>query len=361
MTVTTTYTTHTKRYWKRVHPCLPEQNGTTVVYDQVVTTAKNAPSHRVAPAEPRFLNPTAMSQQYTLTKTYGEAQQGPVISAYEQCDGISLPVYYTKWYGITPANPTGAAPSTNWQLDMRLKIKEQAVNLGATLAEFGQTADSFERLAIGVHRAYRDVRRGRVPRALRNMSMCDVASAQLIASYGIRPLLTDVIDSVFALQDRITNPIYRRFVVTKRSAETVNISGSVGRWERSDRAICYVELEPERSNFTFGNLAEVTWEIVPFSFVIDAVIPIGDYLSSLDALRSVKSTIGTLCTRTKFDCSVNHLSYPTLTPATTAKRGYERAIIAEIPVPDFPRWEPSNSWHTVKNSLALLQSITRRC
>lgn len=55
--------------------------------------------------------------------------------------------------------------------------------------------------------------------------------------------------------------------------------------EASRRAVWRFRLKPADTAGLFGllNPLEVVWELVPFSFVADWFLPIGDYLSSLDA------------------------------------------------------------------------------
>jgi hypothetical protein len=136
----------------------------------------------------------------------------------------------------------------------------------------------------------------------------------------------------------------------------------------SKRAICYVDLDPETSPFTYGNPAELAWEVIPFSFVVDWAIPIGDTLSALDALRGVTGIQGTESAKyTRVTKGwIRRPNYQGVyltssTPGSVYYKGHQRSVITSIPLPPVPRWDPSSSWKTVANGLALLTAVNKRC
>jgi hypothetical protein len=191
-------------------------------------------------------------------------------------------------------------------------------------------------------------------------------------SYGIQPLAADLFDSYEALRNRLDLPIIKRFHA--RSQETVKGSGTYGavEWDQqgtvSDDATAWVRFNPHASIFGIGNPAELAWEIIPFSFVVDWAIPIGSTLAALDALKGVTSVAGTV-TR-KYDWKCRYVGLYSDTEGETVRsyrpgmwngKMHKRDLITTIPMPRVPTWKPSTSYKAVLNGLALLTVLNKRC
>lgn len=323
------------------------------------------PESRPKPNEPLYLYPTARGGQ-TITKvSYGKSIKGPYAVGYYPC---ATPSYATKvdqrYLGMnTPSTPW--PEPFGWQTKMRLDIKNLTVNLGISLAEYRQTANMFSSFATGMSKAYRAYR-GRY-KYRRRLSPCDIAASELTISYGVEPLVNDMYDSVVALTDRLEKPIMRRFVSS--SQETINFNEPLlhvhGNLTTSDRAIAYVELDPGASAFTLGNPLELAWEVIPFSFVVDWGIGVGDYLSSLDALKAVTGVTGTVTRRLRgFGFQNDSVLNPGETFTQKGSWDYidnSRTVLTEIPAPSFPRWDPSKSWRAITHGISLLTTLNKGC
>lgn len=80
----------------------------------------------------------------------------------------------------------------------------------------------------------------------------------------------------------------------------------------------YTRLDWEVSNSAYRtfnrlgltNLLEIGWELIPFSFVIDWVAPIGDYLGSLSAGWGLTFKGGSITKYTTADIDVTWTQYP---------------------------------------------------
>lgn len=125
-----------------------------------------------------------------------------------------------------------------------------------------------------------------------------VSNMWLEYTYGWTPFMSDVRSAAFALMDAVEKEPNReaRFVGSAKSAQRV-FNPSV-RWEVFPEStgpyfadikdsVRYVwraapnDLDlPAR--FGLANPFEIGWELLPFSFVADWFLPIGDYLSALD-------------------------------------------------------------------------------
>lgn len=329
------------------------------------TNQYNLPSHRVKP-KPLYSNLTAYNEQFVSDRVHG------LYYRFRPRDTIcpSNDLALEEWVEHEPPSPAVLLPTVlDWQTKLRLKIKSRAVNLGTTLVEYRQTADMFSlfaRKASSAYRDYRDLRRLR----FRKLSPCDVAAAELTYSYGLEPLANDLYDSYQALGHKLTEPnVHRIASAVKEEHTEVWTSGphrSVVDWSFKQYAIAYVEFIANANDFTIGNPAELAWEVVPFSFVVDWAIPIGEALSALDALKDVKSITGTVTTKRKWNSRVTspyleNLGYSQENPTRHTFKGVKRDIITSIPLPSVPKWDPSKSFRAVAHGLSLLTVLSDSC
>ena len=270
----------------------------------------------------------------------------------------------------TPGNQTTTGfvfPELDWQTEMRLQIKEVSVNLGVSLAEYRQTARMFSQFATGVSKGWRSWK-GRYHRR-HKLSVCDVAAAELITSYGIMPLASDLFESWQQLDVRLRSKIIRRFsTFAKDNGSDTYTSGHQYdiKYKVSERATAYVELEPDWKPFTLGNPLELGWELIPFSFVVDWAIPVGDALRALDALKDVKTVSGTVVHKERYEHYIipqNVLSngWILLDEGYYRSNRHRRDVISEIPLPRVPTWDPSSSWRAVVHGLSLLTTLRKTC
>lgn len=135
----------------------------------------------------------------------------------------------------------------------------------------------------------------------------------LEASYGWVPFMSDVRSSVITLMDVMDRPESRVGTVTsKRTRSSIYKTSESLFYAWSNRLLystgtvydsqsCKATWQFRNKDsevpgrFGLLNPLEVAWELVPFSFVADWFLPIGDYLSSLDApfrFQHLGGTIG---------------------------------------------------------------------
>lgn len=312
--------------------------------------------------------PTNAARQETKRLVYGIQRSPAQLGAGTDCHGSR------SLYDIVNRQVVGDislyAPfpiSLDWQTKMRLDIKDVAVNLGTSVAEYRQTARMFKQFGIGVWDAWK-LFRGKLPRKSK-VTPCTASAAELVYSYGLEPLASDLFDSFWALQGRLVDPVYRRFISTAkdRGHEIIdNVGEHDVHWMMSERAIAYVELETNRQDFILGNPLEVAWEVVPFSFVVDWGFSVGDYLSSLDALKDVKSVTGSLTIKRKSVDNYTHVNavdsgWTVEKPSKQYYNSHERQVILGIPTPQFPSWDPSKSWRAIMHGMSLLTQLSSKC
>lgn len=326
------------------------------------------PSHRPMP-KPLLMHPTNHGPFF---KSLAEAAV-----FYREKPGANLndagcPQFIdTRKYWFIPGGITFPTLTTNWQLPLRLQIKSDSVNLGTSLIEYRETCKMFQDAARQTVKVYRYLR-GKGWKKGRKLDSATIARAQLTTSFGIAPLLNDLNDSIVMLDRRLTLPIFKRFYVKVKEKDSGQKVGPsfIDNWEtsRTDTAQVIVQFKQDYGGFTVGNPAELAWEVVPFSFVVDWLIPVGDYLSSLDALRGVHKVVGTLTTRvfdkSRAECSPAFLAVTrfgatrTISPGLFLRKSYSRAVLNDIPLPSrIGNYRPSKGAGTVANALALLRGI----
>lgn len=337
-----------------------QQGNYNVEYSQGIRALKDS---RVRPEPPLVLSPTETEHQYTdhVTKKI-------IASTWDDYTALCYyPTYgYYPYRGrsrfvVAPPNLQGSAPTeTDWALRMRLKIKDEKVNLGTSLVEYRQTSRMFKQFSQGLSTAW-GLYRGRLPKSVRKrLTPCAIPAAHLTHVYGVKPLVSDLIDSIDALGLRLERPLLKRFVVVGKSkSETLDTT-----WTTSERAVVWLELEPETSAFTLGNPLELAWEVIPFSFVVDWGINVGEYLSALDALSGWNFQSGTVTKKTdgkRYDYAPYGNATEVEVPGLKHHYTHKRSLLYTVPMPSRPKVSFSKSWKTLTNAVSLLWAVNKGC
>lgn len=204
---------------------------------------------------------------------------------------------------------------TNRLLD---KTRNSEVNLGVALGEYRETAEFVTKSMIKVARAIRAARKGNFGQAIRSLTgssrkntWADVpkaaANTWLGVTYGLKPLLADIYGSIKELErSRGAGGIVQ--VKRVNSSKPVNISLTAStqtsdHWYYRNASIagrCSGSITFEVNNpflYTLDQLgvtnpALVAWELVPYSFVVDWFIPVGDYLTHIRPPQGVDFVSG---------------------------------------------------------------------
>ena len=340
--------------------------------DQSFLRITNDAEHRPKPAdldkEPwKYL--TGQPLQRTKLYTYGLATEGPYVKGNYSCCYKCPPIPFWKqiWFYTQPGHSWDPEirqyEESDWNLKLREKIKGISVNLASNLAEYRETSTMFVEYAKGVRDIWKFVR-GRLPNR-RKLNLCDVSGAWLAGVWGLKPLADDLYNSYRKLDEKIAEPLYRKVTTGGEVLDRFNEAGHIGMSRSSDRGTFYVRLTPNGYDFTTGNIAEMGWEVIPFSPLIDWVIPIGSWLSALDALKYVDDVRGTLTRKWFYYHSYfppyldgNAPGYSRVRPGKVIHRTHERDVfIGTIPTAPFPSWDPSESWRKVVTAVSLLTSL----
>lgn len=314
-------------------------------------------------------NMTPLPLQETVEKYYS---QDMLVEQWGSCpDGLPwrrTTKQYIAYRNIFPYKPQ--PDSTNWALKLREKIENDKVNLSSFVAEFDESCSMFKDAAKRVTDMYRHLRKGKSPFKGR-WTTRDVAEADLYIDFGVKPILGDLTSIIGLMQDKISKPIIKRYSFTSQTEVSGVIPGGgydgseKWKWRLTEKPVVYVAFDVNSADYTLGNPLEWAWERIPFSFVVDWMIPVGSYLSSLDALRGCSVYAGCISRKYNAKSTSNlHRKATSISVVNTCiKNGgtvyvsHQRDLISSVPLPNFPSYDPSTSWYAVKHGLDLLRVL----
>lgn len=269
------------------------------------------------------------------------------------------------------------------------RVKNQSVNAAQALAERKQTAGMFCDVARRLGHTLLALKHGDLKKAAKHLfpkNSGQVANDWLMIQYGIRPLFSDLdgaakhlaipesltFDVVVADREKYytfgtkddssyikcttSTSIEATISVKLKARITVNLSDgkSVGR---------------SLSRLGFGNPASLAWEIIPYSFVADWAIGIGDYLNNMDAFSvvSVDFVTETVFIKEKTQYirtfggkdSLGRI-WPNLATGFVNERvSCERKILPNVPPLPLPQFKNPLSKGHILNALALLRQLKK--
>lgn len=326
-----------------------------------------------------------------------------------QDDGYFYGPYETK--GTKPAFPA----DSELQLLGKIanEIRGHSFNLGVFIAELPQSLDLVKSSTLAVASMFRAVTK-RDPYLLmqsvahltggsniakkfnrdkglwKRLSTSDVSSTWLSIQYGWKPLLNDIYEAMQAVERHTAGP--RVF----RKRFSVNVPGyyfddaAVGSnntfylWteQRRQYRIRWVESVSIPRSLGLLNPASIVWEKLPWSFVLDWFIPVGNYLDLVGFLGGLNMqwsrTTFVLCRGKKIvkgDCLTNPESphspgicrpsgqYPNpawyhVSGGTTAVNVFLDRVNGtslSIPTPDLKSLEKAFSIGHIQNAAALVE------
>lgn len=214
--------------------------------------------------------------------------------------------------------------NTRLLADMVNKYRQSDFNLGIAAIEGKESASMVVDRLQSLLFAARSLRKGNlggatrhlyaVPRshrkkAARKLSQGDVSGSWLELHLGWAPMISDI----YAASELIKPMKARNLLKTQRRPGSISVTGGGGvapsdtRWQYHSRLVVEILSEPtwyQRLGLT--NPADIVWEAVPFSFVVDYFVPIGRFISSLEAPFI---NVGRMFTQTYYEVNVLHRAY----------------------------------------------------
>lgn len=294
----------------------------------------NDPEHRPKP-EDLLSNQTA---QYLQSTHVSKGMRARRVSSVPWPGGSRFETYYNHAVdGVSDPPFNIWFPSEDkWKSKFLSSVEAKTVNLGETIAEVDQSIRMFRLLGGGMFRGLKSLVRNKKLNG--GISLRHIPMSILQYKFGIAPIVADTVDVVETLRSSLDLPLAR--VVTGYLPEyqegSYQNSIRVLDWtgKRSWKYSIKIVLDPERARvISWGNPLEWIWERTMFSFLADYVIPIGDWINSLDALIGIKDVHGTVTVKDRFDAKVrvNKQSvqdgWELLAPGFTSYHSHKRMLI----------------------------------
>jgi hypothetical protein len=216
-------------------------------------------------------------------------------------------------------------------------------NLFESVAEYKQTLNMFRKPLKGLFRFFH--KNGR------RMKLMGPAEAWLTYRYGIKPLISDIEMIVVGLKKNVglqRQTTRAKGEIHKQSVASSNFSDAWARtnWSRitSDDLVVrgmaideYVASVASNIGFGWKNLSTVPWELLPFSFVLDWFVSLGDFLKAyapspgykmLGSCVTIDRTISAMWTATSTtQIGGNIITVPTVGTCTSTVRLRSRGVL----------------------------------
>lgn len=295
------------------------------------------------------------------------------------------------------------------KFDLISRAKGHQFNAPIFAAEAKKTSTMVYERAVHLTEMVRNLRRGRLDRFIeamhdsvskpsrrkaaswRDRLKTDPTNAAsnvwLEATYGWVPFISDVQAATNTLMDVVDKPANRVARVTSGRTSSGSLEGGegvlyayqsgyyrvfakpIGLYRVSARGIWKFSPGSKDLPGKFGllNPLEVAWELVPFSFVADWFLPIGDYLSALDAPYRFTHVGGSVGVKIEEDITYIPTRW---TPAGTSLKMYNqshsvrvsRTPLSSVPVPALSSlsWAPELGVSRMISSISLLRQQLNR-
>lgn len=274
-----------------------------------------------------------------------------------------------------------------WSNILASKVKGLRCNLASDIAEYRDSLTAATTLAEKLTKAVRVtsgiVRKcGGNPRCIAKLlgrealrekkerfAWGDVPSAWLTGALALGPTVSslDTVLTTLAASGR-AKPILR---VVRMSHTEESRDGKIfanGGYQIDGHYFCSVKTKVVAvleltvpsgvwdDSFTPGNPLEVGYEMIPLSFVLDWFIPIGNWLSSLDAYSGVSQIWGSTSTRTRMVVTgVRDPKYPAYEQlGSDVYSTYQRTAFTQAPPLTIPHWSPHPTVAKLITAMSLL-------
>jgi len=291
-------------------------------------------------------------------------------------------------------------------------LRDSAFNAAQAIGERKQTADLVAGTAKKVASSLRNLRKGNFARAASDLGVTPkkragrrfnsqfatdqakaTGNAWLELQYGWKPLLSDVYGAMETLA-KANNPagnpntIYKKATGrAKRSEEPrtvtrTSLPAGYSGWDevtRSGKTTVIVKTgvtyslssQPLASLKSVGitNPLLLAWELLPYSFVVDWFMPIGNYLESLDATNGLSFYDGYMSTFVRFEATTiasSSYSYNTgqqhfyrFVTENYKTVKFTRSRLGNFPSAPAPTFKNPLSTSHVASAMALLLQLKR--
>jgi len=274
----------------------------------------------------------------------------------------------------------------------RNNLKNTSINLGVAFGERKQTARLIGDTASRLARSVRYLKRGSIRKAMDELGISsrkreprgsNVPQKWLEMQYGWKPLLSDVYGAADALSKHPTDHWRVTAKATRSRVDQYAYDKYPGSGSGFDACECRAQVRRSvfaRIDAIPDNAAKIAlastgvtnpllvgWELVPFSFVVDWFIPIGNYVESLDAMLGYTegyytSSLFVRAEWTDKGRSGTVGSHKVINDFYGYKKliHLSRTAQAGVPLSKLPRFKDPRSLGHMANGLALLAQVFGR-
>lgn len=265
------------------------------------------------------------------------------------------------------------------------RVKNQAVNMGQIIAERRQSLNTVRDVVTRVASTLAALKRGNLRAAAKTIFPQDskqLANDHLMMQYGILPLISDlkgVAEHLSRPQKsfRFTESVIKKHIISDMPVDHSTKVGIVCKtkvYRKVEIIVKYqctleITFPGTRPLVELGlvNLASLGWEVLPYSFVVDWLIPIGDYLNSLDAFSGLRVvSVHKSCLIREENNIVREIggkdnsnyTWDSATSNINCKRvSFTRTVMSNIPDPPLPSLKDPLSFMHAANAIALIRQL----
>lgn len=289
-------------------------------------------------------------------------------------------------FAVTPA----ISLETRATLEALSDLKDQKVDLATNIATANQTAQMVADVANLIAKARRAWRKKDFRLAADLLRISRRGARQLpqdwlAYQYGVKPFLSDVHGAMEALYEsanknpdnwmacgkgRASDSLYKE---SKFLGEPGQLDSLIGISSGHQSVFVRIDAGPTNAmlaaaaSLGLTNPAQVAWELVPFSFVIDWFLPLGDYFSTLDATFGLQCYGVSTSRRVEWRTEIiggppppetqNNVGWTGAYKPGRARRIYlQRSVSHDFPTAVPLYWKNPFSFGHLANSLSLLAS-----
>jgi hypothetical protein len=243
-----------------------------------------------------------------------------------------------------------------------LRVRNMSDDFASDVAEFNKAADGFSSLAKTTVDIWKRVK----GKSRKKLSICDVASTNLAVNYGIKPVVSSASRLISTIERSRSNTI-KRVSTTKRFTNTVT-AGDGGSWRdrMTVKYVSYIEVDKttQTSNLNLGNPVEWAWELIPYSFVVDWMVNVGDTIAAHNPLGyglTHKSTCKTVKHVADLQALPLGAGWATQSKASGTYATYWRTVEAGLPAPSPIQVDVTQSLTALGNAVSLLVTTRGKC
>lgn len=304
--------------------------------------------------------------------------------------GCSLDCF-SDYYGSLPNLGNHDDLAVNQAL---LNLSNQKTDFGQNFVEHQQVADMTAGTVTDIAHSVKDYKR-RNPRdwskvkkltSFGRKKLGAIPNSWLELQYGWIPLLLDVKGAFDVMKQVDSDSVSMRYSVHGHSGESSSYLTSSQyfgasssfhfgkmRYQIEDRVGCTVRLDfymdnpmlHEAQQIGLVNPVQLAWNLVPYSFVADWFLPVGDYLQSWTAPLGLSFLAGSVSTLRKRRVTEGIfvpdpiMDYATVSGGYADNVSFSRIILSDFPGPRMPHFKNPLSLHHLANAMSLLVNVLR--